>query len=133
LLYNVPLDDAARIGVQNYLMGKYAINGVTVLKDPSGETGRLPGREGRIAWIRPQGEGAAFALRLAREGRYGLRIVDCRGASVRLVEEGQWEAGPRMAEWDGRTESGEKARPGIYVAEVRDGSAPVATRMFVLR
>lgn len=49
-------------------------------------------------------------------GEVALRIVDLQGRSIRSLMEGVWVAGPLVAAWDGRDESGAIVRPGVYFA-----------------
>jgi len=71
-------------------------------------------------------------LRVTASGRVRLRIVDAGGRAVRtLLDESnlRGSAGAQhLFVWDGRTDAGAEARPGMYLA-VLEGGGRRATRL----
>jgi hypothetical protein len=51
-------------------------------------------------------------------GEVRLDLLDLHGLPVRCLMHETWVAGPFLATWDGRDESGRAVKPGIYVAVV---------------
>jgi hypothetical protein len=96
--------------------------------DPSGSTpgriagpSRLAGGEDLISIrprvIHPGATGCVIEGRTGSEpGEIRLTILDLNGREVRCLLHGIWATGSISAPWDGRDESGEAAKPGIYVA-----------------
>lgn len=72
---------------------------------------------------------AAVRFDLARAGGVRLEVYDLRGARVRTLAEGRWEAGRHSVPWDGRDDGGRPVSPGIYLvrmqAEGYDGRTKV--------
>lgn len=72
-----------------------------------------------------------FALRAS--GPVDLRIFDLRGALVRTLASGRFEAGDHECTWNGLTDAGRTAPSGIYVYRLRTTAGDIARRMTLLR
>jgi len=71
---------------------------------------------------------------LPAASRVRMRVLDVRGRLVRdLVSGRRFEAGRHRAPWDGRTVSGQVARPGIYFVEFEAGGFRATQRLVRLR
>lgn len=94
--------------------------------------------------------GARLAARLARSPAIGfadlrviaeadveVRIVDLGGRVVRTLWDGAITTSPVGSElslqWDGQTDDGERARPGMYMALVQSGAQRTTVRIPFLR
>jgi len=63
-----------------------------------------------------------------------VRVYDCLGRRVRQLWSGTLTAGsPQAADWDGRDDDGDAARPGLYWIGVEVGENRAATRVVLLR
>lgn len=81
----------------------------------------LPSRFGlQAAWPDPFTRSTSIRLDLGQAGVADLQIVDASGRIVRVLAAGQtFDAGPRVVLWDGRTDRGAAAPPGVYWAVLR--------------
>jgi hypothetical protein len=61
-----------------------------------------------------------------------LRVVDVFGRTVRHLPPGRGGAGVRRVEWDGRTDSGERAPAGVYLVRLAAGARVRQTRVTLL-
>jgi hypothetical protein len=55
-----------------------------------------------------------ISYEIPRDGPYRLAVHDVQGRLLNVLTEGFLRAGSRVAEWDGRDRSGERAKPGVY-------------------
>ena len=62
-----------------------------------------------------------------------LSIFDSRGALVRLLFDGQAEAGINRFAWDGRNDSGADVASGIYYATARTGTEVYERKLVIVR
>jgi hypothetical protein len=67
----------------------------------------------------PSGGSARIAFLLPRRERIELAVYSTTGRKVRVLTGRVLEAGLHEAQWDGRTESGEKAPAGMYFLRLR--------------
>jgi hypothetical protein len=58
---------------------------------------------------------------LPEPGPVALSILDVSGRVVRTLQSGPLAAGPHALAWDGRTDLGEPAGPGMYFARLQAG------------
>lgn len=91
LVYSVPLDDAARMGVENFLMAKYGINGVVNTRSPG-----APGINGRSP-IRPYASGTEFIFSMGESGKMGMDILDLKGRRIYFPSSRWFTGAPRPA------------------------------------
>ena len=63
----------------------------------------------------------AITFDLPRAAEVGLRLYDVNGRVVRRLADGAREAGQYHVAWDGHTESGSAASPGIYLLDFHAG------------
>jgi hypothetical protein len=68
-----------------------------------------------------------------RAGRAGIRICDVTGRLVRKIDLGEQRAGVVHARWDGRTNGGVQAPPGVYFVRVSAGDLQLNSRTTRLR
>ncbi len=60
-------------------------------------------------------------LSLPRAGRVSVQVYDVSGRLVRTLIDGPLSAGSHHVTWDGRSESGERVAPGVYLSIARTG------------
>jgi len=75
---------------------------------------------------------ARFRLELPEARDVRFEVLDVAGRLVHR-EDIRAEAGARELTWDGRTSSGGRARPGLYLIRVRAGTAQRSTRVVLER
>lgn len=78
----------------------------------------------------PSAAGANVTFDLPRASAVSLHLYDVNGRVVRRLAEGSREAGQYHVAWDGHTESGAIAPPGVYLLDFHAG-AYRATRRIV--
>jgi hypothetical protein len=76
---------------------------------------------------------ARLAYALPRAATVRLEVLDLAGRSIATLAQGAALPGAHEAEWDLRTNAGERARPGVYLAVLRAGDERASTRVVVLR
>jgi hypothetical protein len=109
--------DAGRT-VGSWLSARFAING--------GVTG-VPGGVPRVFSVRFAGQNpvrsgsARLVLALPQRGDVDVAVYDVRGAVVRTLARGNFEAGNHSIEWDGRDSGGEAVGSGIYFVKAASG------------
>jgi hypothetical protein len=74
-----------------------------------------------------------IAFRLVAAGDVSLVIYDARGARVKTLAQGRYEAGAHVVRWNGRTQAGHAAASGIYFAELRAGTVRARQRLVLLK
>lgn len=80
-----------------------------------------------------RGGAAMLRYRLDRSGAVSLRIHDGAGRLVRTLLDGGRDAGQHETRWDGRDESGQPVRPGMYFATIEASAERATTRFLLLR
>jgi len=69
----------------------------------------------------------------AQPGEASLAVYDMAGREVRTISIGELTEGQNLVTWDGRTETGEKLPPGVYLAIIRQyGFGSNAERIVLL-
>ena len=82
----------------------------------------------------PSRGAVAMALTLPSAVRVSAVVRDVAGRTVRtLISDAAWSAGAHTIEWDGRGESGESLRAGVYFVQVRAGAETLRQRVAVVR
>jgi len=110
------------------------VTGVLCSYPPTAVAGLAPagGVALRAAWPNPFAATTTLAYALARDARVRLEVVDVSGRRVRTLADGIEAAGAHATTWDGRTERGDVASPGVYMVrlaaagEVRTGKVLLA-------
>ena len=69
----------------------------------------------------PFGAQTTIAFDLAREGSVALEVFDVRGARVRTLAKGAWQAGRHRISWDGRDDAGGRLGAGVYFVRLATG------------
>lgn len=72
-----------------------------------------------------------FVLRAS--GPVDLRVFDLRGAHVRTLAAGRFEAGGHECAWNGQTDAGRPVPSGIYIYRLRTPEGDIARRMTLVR
>jgi len=80
----------------------------------------------------PFGGGTTIRYALARTGHADVRVYDLAGRQVRQLVDGTVPAGEHAVPWNGRDDSGQRVRPGVYLYRVRAGGVAEARRVVVL-
>jgi hypothetical protein len=81
----------------------------------------------------PFEERASFRLTLPAASSVRFAIYDVSGRLVRRVADGPREAGVTPLEWDGTTEDGRRAAPGVYFYRLEAGNFSRTGRLVHLR
>lgn len=72
-----------------------------------------------------------FALQ--KDERYTVSVHDLSGRRVRELESGRGMAGEHTVSWDGRTDTGAAAAPGVYLVRVRRDSGAEVRKIVLQR
>lgn len=72
-----------------------------------------------------------FTLR--QDERYSVSVHDLSGRRVRDLAAGRGPAGERTVSWDGRTEDGPRAAPGVYLVRLRRDSGAEVRKIVLQR
>lgn len=70
---------------------------------------------------------------LAQNERYAVTVHDLSGRRVRELESGRGRAGEHTVSWDGRTDAGASAAPGVYLIRVRRDSGADVRKIVLQR
>jgi hypothetical protein len=81
----------------------------------------------------PARSATAFDLALAAPGPVRLVLFDVAGRAVRTIAESEFGAGAHRVTWDGRTDAGAPAAPGIYFARLDAAGTTQVRRLAVVR
>ncbi|MEO0009941.1 MAG: FlgD immunoglobulin-like domain containing protein [candidate division WOR-3 bacterium] len=74
-----------------------------------------------------------IAFNLPHNARLQLRIYDATGALIRTLADGSVPAGSYTVSWDGRTDQGKRAAPGIYFIKLETGSTRLTRKLILER
>ncbi len=98
------------------------------------EPNRLP-VELALGWARPNptGKSTVIPFALPREMEIRLEIYDVRGRKVRRLIEGTHPPGVHAIAWDGRTDSGRGAPPGVYFYRLSTQEKTLDRKLVLLR
>jgi len=67
-----------------------------------------------------------------RDGFMRLEVFDAAGRRVRTLHSGQLTGGDHEFRWDGKTEQGQSAATGVYMARISDDNGTTASRRMTL-
>ena len=88
----------------------------------------------RIATLpNPYQPHGAIRFFLDRSATVDVAIFSSAGRRVRDLTRGFWEAGGHTVRWDGLTDGGEKAAPGIYFVRGISSGQTVVSRAALIR
>ena len=110
-------------------------DGARLLVQSSSQSVSLPGTAALLlSEVRPQPfRGTTrFSITLASDARVDLGVFDIGGRRIRTVHRGPLSLGTHDFSWDGRTDSGERSRGGIYFLRATIGGVAVTRRMVLL-
>lgn len=107
-----------RMGTDSFIGGEgWYVDDVT-LTNPGGEPVSVPvaGAEFSLdaAIPNPTTRAARIGFRLPAPSAVSLTLYDVKGARIRTLIDGPSTAGPHQIEWDGKTDDGRVAAPGLY-------------------
>jgi hypothetical protein len=95
------------------------------------ERGRAPAPVGFRALSRSPLPGTALLVELAEAAAVRLELFDLAGRRVRSLADRTLPAGPTVIAWDGREESGARARPGVYFARLATAAGDRTARVLL--
>lgn len=75
----------------------------------------------------------AIGFSLPKAGDVRLRVYDVAGRLVRTLQSGALAAGRHVRVWDGRTDAGASASPGVYFSRLESGGRVQSHRVVMLR
>jgi hypothetical protein len=93
-------------------------------------------RAGSLGWSlapNPSRGPAAVEFTLATPADAEIDVLDVAGRRTARLMRGSLPAGGQRVAWDGRTDAGGTAAPGIYLVRVRIGSVRTMRRLVVTR
>jgi hypothetical protein len=90
------------------------------------------------AWLapavpNPTPGAVAIAFSLPRTEWVRLVVVDISGRIVRTLESGELESGPHRVTWDGRDQSGDRVRAGVYFCRLGIEEGPLSSMIVLSR
>lgn len=98
-------------------MGCYEFVAATAVDEPA------TGRASILAALpNPANPSTTLSWRLARPGRVRLTVHDLGGRLVRVLLDGELDAGSHTARWDGCDDGGRRAAAGSYLASITSPS-----------
>lgn len=84
----------------------------------------------RFAGQNPVRTGSArLSLALPQQGNVDVTVYDVRGAAIRSLARGTYEAGTHSFEWDGRDGGGQPVGAGIYFVKAASGRSSGVVRV----
>lgn len=87
----------------------------------------------RGAYPNPFNPTTTLLLGIPERSMVRLSVHDTAGRLVRVVAEGELEAGWHEATWDGRNEQGQRLASGIYFTELEAGGRAVQRKVVMLK
>jgi hypothetical protein len=85
------------------------------------------------AWPNPFNPSTALRLTLAAPGPARLSIHDAQGRLLRVLADGQFQAGETVLHWDGRDAQGGQLPSGLYLAHLSVGRAAIMRKLLLLK
>lgn len=97
-------------------------------------SGPAPSRSFRLLPGRPNPFGPATSIGfvLAQAGRVTLEVFDLRGRRVAVLADEEYGPGEFRVTWDGETEVGGRAAPGVYLVRLRAGDGSTDSQRVTL-
>jgi hypothetical protein len=97
-------------------------------------SGRIELRPGIVAAIpNPFSQTVRVTYFVPSGGRARLQVFSTEGRVVRTIEEGAVEAGIHSVIWDGRSEAGRSAAPGVYFVRLETQGTSQARKVMKIR
>jgi len=81
----------------------------------------------------PSNRGASVSFRLGAAQEVSLSVLDVRGRLVRTVFRGYAPAGDHVQSWDGNTDRGVGAAPGVYYLRLHTNQGDYSQRLVLVR
>jgi hypothetical protein len=81
----------------------------------------------------PFAKSSVIRFALARGGEVKLRIYDLSGRLIRTLVNGPMEAGWHQRVWDGRSDGGERAVPGVYFSRLDAPQGMRSSKMVMIK
>jgi hypothetical protein len=107
----VPVEVSWSASWSGYLVPSEFASGLQIPRDPES-----PMRLGSAP--NPLRNDTSLSFRLAEPGDVVVAVFDVTGRRVRVLHEGEMEAGPHSLSWDGRDQKGNQVADGIYFARL---------------
>ena len=83
--------------------------------------------------MNPSRGAVAIEYSLSEPGLVDLRIYDVAGRLLRVIENSTRIAGDHAITWDGRTQRGKLAPPGVYFVRLRSGGSQESRKTVLCR
>ena len=116
---------------QSFVFRSACPNGdCAILDAPPASTG--PPVVSTRAWPSPFSGSIRIAFTMAREAEATVTVLDAAGRRVRALSGGGQPAGVHELTWDGRDDSGQQARPGLYFVRIQQGAESQTRRIIRL-
>jgi hypothetical protein len=119
-IYNRALSDADILELKNQAT-------------PTAVAATTPRFSVREAVPNPSSGESSVEYDLAAPGHVEISVYDVAGHRVREIESGVRGAGPHVARWDGREDSGVSAPSGVYFFRLTDASEVLTARLVRVR
>jgi flagellar hook capping protein FlgD len=71
-----------------------------------------------------------FSIAAPSDGR--IEVYNVTGMRVRTLARGPLQAGAQEVTWDGKSDTGERLPPGLYVVRLKTESKEISRRLFVV-
>ncbi len=108
-------------------LGCYEFMAATAVDEPAlGQAATL------VALPNPANPSTTVQWRLAHSGRVRLAIHDLAGRLVRVLLDGELDAGAHAARWDGSDAGGRRVAAGSYVATITDTSGMNSVKILLV-
>jgi hypothetical protein len=76
---------------------------------------------------------AKIAFDLPEPAHVSVRVFDVQGSLVRVLTDQDWPGGGHSLTWDGATDTGRAAEPGIYFVRFDAGSYTATEKVMLIR
>ncbi|MCB2206869.1 MAG: T9SS type A sorting domain-containing protein [Bacteroidetes bacterium] len=77
----------------------------------------------------PFDEHIYIEVQMQTSGNIQIEIVDMKGRTIRVLQKSHLEAGTHIIRWEGKTEQGDDASPGIYLCKFSNSKTRVYKRI----
>ena len=125
-------------GVVSYVFGNYKIEprgNEDIVLNPSGVSDDYFGGKFGLTQNKPNpfNPKTTIAFNLTSPGDVTLEIYDVAGRRVATLLDRHMSAGAHVAQWDGKTNDGERAASGVYFYELAAGDERISRKMVLLK
>jgi hypothetical protein len=99
----------------------------------AGESAAIQSAPGLRATPNPARGWTLLRCTVSNAGKARAAIFDLSGRRVRILHDGDWEAGPHNLVWDGKDGRGRPVAAGVYNARVSTSHGSRSARIVMLR